>query len=76
MATMMLLFFAVAGLKRLKLTERIRSSLSAEQSLPAVGQGAVGIECRLDDHDTQTPAALNHADTATCVKAERAMNTP
>lgn len=70
------IILAVAGLKRLKLTERIRSSLSAEQSLPAVGQGAVGIECRLDDHDTQALlAALNHADTATCVKAERAMNT-
>ncbi|MGC6732979.1 hydroxymethylbilane synthase, partial [Escherichia coli] len=59
------IILAVAGLKRLKLTERIRSSLSAEQSLPAVGQGAVGIECRLDDHDTQALlAALNHADTA------------
>ncbi|MDG4870475.1 hydroxymethylbilane synthase, partial [Guyparkeria sp. 1SP6A2] len=40
---------AAAGLKRLKLEQRIASFISPEQSLPAVGQGAVGIECRLDD---------------------------
>ena len=51
-------------------------ALPPELSLPAVGQGAVGIECRLDDVRTQALLApLNHDDTAVRVKAERAMNT-
>lgn len=66
---------AAAGLKRLKLEERIASFLEPEQSLPAVGQGAVGIECRLDDQRLLTLLEpLNHADTATRVRCERAMN--
>jgi len=70
------IILAVAGLKRLGLEARIRQALSPEQSLPAVGQGAVGIECRLDDEQTRTLLApLNHADTAVRVCAERAMNT-
>ncbi|QKJ89155.1 hydroxymethylbilane synthase [Paramixta manurensis] len=70
------IILAAAGLKRLGLSERIRYAMPAEESLPAVGQGAVGIECRLDDQQTITLlAALNHDDTATRVKAERAMNT-
>ncbi|MFJ3459349.1 hydroxymethylbilane synthase [Scandinavium goeteborgense] len=69
------IILAVAGLKRLGLEDRIREALSPEQSLPAVGQGAVGIECRLDDPHTRTLLApLNHADTAVRVCAERAMN--
>lgn len=70
------IILAVAGLKRLKLDERIRQALPPETSLPAVGQGAVGIECRLDDEYTRALLApLNHDDTAICVRAERAMNT-
>ncbi|SNY78245.1 hydroxymethylbilane synthase [Enterobacter sp. CC120223-11] len=70
------IILAVAGLKRLGLEDRIRQALSPEQSLPAVGQGAVGIECRLDDEQTHALLApLNHADTAVRVCAERAMNT-
>ncbi|WP_035346391.1 MULTISPECIES: hydroxymethylbilane synthase [Dickeya] len=70
------IILAVAGLKRLGLEARIRCALSPEQSLPAVGQGAVGVECRLDDDRTRALLApLNHADTATRVQAERAMNT-
>lgn len=70
------IILAVAGLKRLGLGDRIRHAMPAEESLPAVGQGAVGIECRLDDAQTITLlAALNDEDTATRVKAERAMNT-
>ncbi|WP_216782438.1 hydroxymethylbilane synthase [Candidatus Profftia tarda] len=69
------IILAAAGLKRLELTARICCELSPEQSLPAVGQGAIGIECRLNDPRTQTLLApLNHLDTATCVSAERAMN--
>ncbi|ANE75196.1 hydroxymethylbilane synthase [Dickeya solani] len=70
------IILAVAGLKRLGLEDRIRTALSPEQSLPAVGQGAVGVECRLDDARTRALLApLNHDDTATRVLAERAMNT-
>ncbi|ATA27100.1 hydroxymethylbilane synthase [Brenneria goodwinii] len=69
------IILAAAGLKRLKLEARIRSPLSPETSLPAVGQGAIGIECRLDDKRTrQLLAPLNHADTTARVLAERAMN--
>jgi hydroxymethylbilane synthase len=70
------IILAAAGLKRLGLENRIRQALPAEISLPAVGQGAVGIECRLDDKVLiDLLQALSHADTAVCVKAERAMNT-
>ena len=66
---------AAAGLKRLKLEERIRSFMEAEESLPAVGQGAVGIECRLDDDRLiKLLEPLNHIDTFDRVKCERAMN--
>lgn len=69
------IILAAAGLKRLGLSSRIRSNLPAERSLPAGGQGAVGIECRLIDQQLiDLLAPLNHADTAICVKAERAMN--
>ena len=70
------IILAAAGLKRLNLDDRIRQAMPAEISLPAVGQGAVGIECRLDDHELiSLLQALNHADTDVCVRAERAMNT-
>lgn len=70
------IILAVAGLKRLGLGARIRYAMPAEESLPAVGQGAVGIECRLDDAQAiALLSALNDDDTAVRVKAERAMNT-
>lgn len=70
------IILAVAGLKRLGLESRIKAALSPEQSLPAVGQGAVGIECRLNDTRTHALLApLNHDETAIRVQAERAMNT-
>ncbi|OTA17826.1 porphobilinogen deaminase [Xenorhabdus vietnamensis] len=70
------IILATAGLKRLGLEKRIRMSLEPELLLPAVGQGAVGIECRLDDHQTrELLSPLNHARTEVCVFAERAMNT-
>ncbi len=70
------IILAAAGLKRLGLEDRIRQAMPAEISLPAVGQGAVGIECRIDDEQLITLLqALNHDDTAVCVRAERAMNT-
>jgi hydroxymethylbilane synthase len=69
------IILASAGLIRLGMAERIRQQLTPEQSLPAVGQGAVGIECRMDDKATLALLApLQHAETAIRVSAERAMN--
>ena len=69
------IILAAAGLKRLGLGERITSLLPTEQSLPAVGQGAIGIECRAGRDDLiALLAPLNHPDTSACVTAERAMS--
>ncbi len=69
------IILASAGLIRLKLEDRIAQAINDDISLPAGGQGAVGIECRADDKITQALLApLNHADTAYRVESERAMN--
>jgi hydroxymethylbilane synthase len=69
------IILAAAGLKRLGLGERIRNIISSEDSLPAVGQGALGIECRTDRADViASLQPLHHPDTAACVLAERAMS--
>ncbi|GLS82242.1 hydroxymethylbilane synthase [Paraferrimonas haliotis] len=70
------IILAAAGLKRLELEERITSFMSTEDSLPANGQGAVGIECRVDDERVKALLApLEHKETRYRVLAERAMNT-
>ena len=69
------IILASAGLKRLGLADRIRHSLQLEISLPAVGQGALGLECRAADQavlDLILP--LLHDETDICVRAERAFN--
>lgn len=69
------IILASAGLKRLGLAERIRHTLEPVVSLPAVGQGALGLECRSQDQavlDLILP--LMHAETNSCVRAERAFN--
>ncbi len=69
------IILACAGLKRLGFDDRIRASMSPETSLPAIGQGAIGIECRNDDANTNNLiAVLDDAETHICVDAERAMN--
>ncbi len=69
------IILAAAGLIRLGLGERIRTFISPEESLPAVGQGALAIECRADRADLKALLApLHHADTAACVLAERALS--
>jgi hydroxymethylbilane synthase len=69
------ILLAAAGLIRLGFEDRIRARLDAAVSLPAVGQGAVSIECRVDDAATNgLLARLDHAPTRTCVSAERALN--
>ena len=70
------IILATAGLVRLEFADRIRSRLTPEQSLPAVGQGAVGIEIREDDDELRALLApLADPDTTDRVVAERAMNT-
>ncbi|WOE33148.1 MULTISPECIES: hydroxymethylbilane synthase [unclassified Acinetobacter] len=69
------IILASAGLKRLGLIERIRHTLHPALSLPAVGQGALGLECRATDQvvlDLILP--LLHPETDICVRAERAFN--
>ncbi|WP_422139215.1 hydroxymethylbilane synthase [Endozoicomonas sp. ALC020] len=69
------IILAAAGLIRLGMKNRIKSALPPELSLPAAGQGAVGIEIRSDDESIkQFLAPLHHEETATRVLAERAMN--
>lgn len=69
------IILASAGLRRLGLAERIRHTIQPDVSLPAAGQGALGLECRSQDQavlDLILP--LMHAETNVCVRAERAFN--
>jgi len=67
------IILAAAGLNRLGLSERISCFLPMDLMIPAIGQGALGIEFRSDDEDTRKMLnPLHHAPTATCVMAERA----
>ncbi len=69
------IILASAGLKRLEMTARIRQSLPTTISLPACGQGAIGIECRVHDAEiNEILKVLHDEETAICVTAERALN--
>jgi len=69
------IILASAGLKRLGMTERITKCLEPSTSLPAIGQGAIGIECRVDDNEINFMLkALHDEQTSIRVTAERAMN--
>ena len=66
---------AVAGLQRLGMQQAITEVLSSDRCLPAIGQGALGVECRRGDTDTEVLLeALHDPRTAICVEAERALN--
>jgi hydroxymethylbilane synthase len=66
-------FLACAGLARLGLQDVVREAIDLDAMLPAVAQGAIGIECRAGDDRTRTLLApLDHGDTSLCVDAERA----
>lgn len=68
------IILAVAGVKRLGWQDRITEILPPEISLPAIGQGAVGIETRIDDKDVNSLISrLNHPETSICVRAERSV---
>ena len=69
------IILASAGLLRLGFGERIRGFIDTDDSLPAIGQGAIGIECRSDDTRINGLLAdLHHEASSVCVKAERALN--
>lgn len=68
------ILLAATGLERLDMPHRIREELGRDAWVPAPGQGAVGIECAADNADLRERlAALEHGETATCVRAERAV---
>lgn len=69
------IILATAGLERMLLDDRIKSKLKPDAWLPAVGQGAVGVECLSTNHDIiALMQQLNDETSAKCVNAERAMN--
>lgn len=69
------IILAASGLKRLGLASRIRQTIDTQLSLPAVGQGALGLECRLNDNAVlELIAPLADAATDVCIRAERAFN--
>jgi len=69
------IILAAAGIHRLGLSNRIRSYLSDDFFIPAIGQGAIGVECRTDDHFIRDLSHfLNHTETANAVIAERVVN--
>jgi hydroxymethylbilane synthase len=66
---------ACAGLVRLEMEDRIRQRIDSSIMLPAVGQGAIGLEARADDSETVAMIiSLNHSDTRDRILAERALN--
>ncbi len=69
------IILAAAGLKRLGLTGRITQYFSLQDLIPAIGQGALGIECRNDDLEIQSLLkTIDHWPTHQCIIAERAVN--
>ncbi len=68
------IILAAAGVKRLGLAENITELIAPEVSLPAIGQGALGIECRVDDRELNDIISFfNHTDTRVAVTGERAL---
>ncbi len=69
------ILLAAAGLTRLKLEQQITEYLDPSLFIPAIGQGAIGIECREDNEEAcNLLAPLNDTETAICIEAERAVN--
>ncbi len=69
------IILASAGLIRLEMEHRITQFIDVDTCLPAIGQGAIGIECRIDDSETEALIApLFDKETHICLMAERAMN--
>lgn len=68
------IILAAAGLKRLGLEEKIKKYFSTDEFIPAVGQGAIGVECVAHAEINEIIENLNDAETAICVKAERVIS--
>lgn len=64
-------FLAMAGLNRLGLSQHATEAMAVTRMLPAVAQGAIGIECRIDDAVETALACIHDQATALCVNAER-----
>lgn len=68
------IILAAAGVKRLGLAENVTEYIDPQISLPAIGQGALGIECRVDDRELNDMISFfNHNDSRVCVTGERAL---
>lgn len=66
---------AAAGLKRMDHAQRIKEFFAVKEIIPAIGQGALGVECRLHDHEAmQLVSHIHDSRTALCITAERAVN--
>jgi len=69
------IILAAAGLKRLGMANRITAALAPTESLPAIGQGAIGIECRINDSEVLNYLKVLHdEETSIRIRAERALN--
>lgn len=69
------IILAAAGLIRLGLENKIHETLDIKNFIPAIGQGAIGVECRADDIEMQKILhSVNDTDTQTCISAEREVN--
>tara|TARA_Y100000590_G_scaffold31796_1_gene35150 strand:+ start:183 stop:1118 length:936 start_codon:yes stop_codon:yes gene_type:complete len=63
-----------AGIQMLNLTEQVKEVFSTEQMLPAIGQGAIALQCKKDDQETlNILKKINHKETFFCIQAERAL---
>lgn len=69
------IILAAAGLERMGMDDRIAEKINIDTCLPAIAQGAMGIECRSNDNEVvKLIKSINHTKTAVCVSAERAVN--
>ena len=69
------IILASAGLIRLELADRIKNQIDINTMLPACAQGAVGVECKIDDEQTNSLlASLHDEDTAARINCERSLN--
>ncbi len=69
------IMLSAAGLTRMDLAHRVSYLFTPDQMIPAIGQGALGIECRSNDADSiEVVSVLDHADSHLCIAAERAVN--
>ena len=68
------IILALSGLKMLNLENEVKEIFSYEQMLPAIGQGAIAIQCREDDNKTMAVLKMiNHQESFYCIQAERAV---